>query len=399
MKGDNWIWGIYWILIIVSIVEMASATSRLTWRTETNDNPLYDHTSNLVAGFFACVFLFENLISKRTGWIKAIGIIAYVLGVVLMAALPLFGREVNGAKRDIFHIQPVELCKLGLVLVLCFIVTIKNADLQRMFGFLRYKTDKRKFFIIAAIIGAAVLPVAIQNLSSALILCFVSAGILLLAGNTKIKYLVNTLLFALVIGGVGISMLYGLHSYHISNHESLSLPSFAKRAHTWENRIFDGDPTPLWEQTTNDDNMQVMYAHMAIANSNGMGTFIGNSVMRDHLPEAYSDYIYAIIFEETGIIGALFVMILYFVLFFRCYYLSLQTDDPFKRLVLVALPLLIIIQALIHMGVCTDAMFVTGQPLPLISRGGMSIFGTSACFGILFGLTANIQREQMKRNE
>ncbi len=120
--------------------------------------------------------------------------------------------------------------------------------------------------------------------------------------------------------------------------------------------------------------------------------------MRDYLPEAYSDYIYSIIFEELGILGASLVMLLYFILFWRCYRLSRKTEDQFKRLVMISLPLMIVIQALMHIGVCTDAMFVTGQPLPLISRGGMAIMSTSAIFGLLFGLSYDIIREENNRN-
>lgn len=397
MKGDNWIWGIYWVLLFISVIEMASATSRLTWRTETTDNPLFEHTKMLITGFFALVFLLQNLTSRRVSLLKVGGVLLYATGIVLMALLPFFGREVNGAKRDIFHIQPVELLKIGLILLLVFLVSIRNVELQRRFAWIRNYTDVKKYLILITLIGLACFFIMLQNLSSALILGATCFGIMLL-GGIKLRYLLSTIAGGVVIGGLFLGALYGLHAYHMSNGSRIEL-GFASRANTWESRIFDGDDTPLWEQRINDDNMQVMSAHMAIANSNGVGTFVGNSVMRDHLPEAYSDYIYAIIFEETGVLGAAVVMLLYFVLFFRCYYISLKTNDLYKRLLMVALPLLIIIQALIHMGVCTDAMFVTGQPLPLISRGGMSILSTSACFGILFGLSANIMNEQAKTEQ
>jgi cell division protein FtsW len=138
---------------------------------------------------------------------------------------------------------------------------------------------------------------------------------------------------------------------------------------------------------------------MAIANSYPLGRFIGNSKMRDFLPEAFSDYIFAIIFEEGGPLMALFVLLLYLILFVRCYVLSRRTESPYIRLIMLGLPLIIVIQALIHIGVCTGAMFVTGQPLPLISRGGSSIIGTSISFGILLALSRIIRQEQLERAE
>lgn len=394
MKGDNWLWGVYCALVFISVIEMASATSRLTWRTESTDNPLYEHTKMLIFGFFAFVFLFQNFTSRHVNLIKVLGVLAYVVGIVLMALLPIFGREVNGAKRDIFGVQPVEICKLGLVVVITAITALKDADLQR-FVLFRNHTKRKKFYLMLALTGVACLGIFSQNLSSCLILGAASFSIMFLGGVSP-KYLGLSLAVLGVAGSLFLGSLYGLHAYHMSNNGARIELGPLNRAHTWEHRIFDGDTTPLWEQKINDDNMQVMYAHMAIANSDAVGTFVGNSVMRDHLPEAYSDYIYAIIFEETGVAGAAIVMGLYFLLLFRCYFISLKTEDPFKRLLMVALPLIIIIQALVHMGVCTDAMFVTGQPLPLISRGGMSVLATSVSFGFLFGLSANIANEKNK---
>ncbi|MDO4497482.1 MAG: FtsW/RodA/SpoVE family cell cycle protein, partial [Bacteroidales bacterium] len=347
MKGDSWVWGIYIVLLFISVVEMASATSRLTWRADTADNPLYEHTQFLIAGFFGLVFPLQNLLSRNVSWLKYLGVLGYVVGIVLMGLLPFFGRMVNGARRDIFHIQPVEIVKVGLILLLVSMVTIKFTDPNRRFDWYHRLKESRKYWVMLGVIGLACFLIMLQNLSSALILGATCFGIMLL-GGVKLKYLGWTVLTVGLLGSIFYGGLYGLHAYHVSNGSKLSL-GLLERANTWEDRIFDGDPTPLWEQRINDDNMQVMSAHMAIANSNGMGTFVGNSVMRDHLPEAYSDYIYAIIFEETGILGAAIVMLLYFILFFRCFYLSLKTQSPYKRLLMVALPLLIIIQALIHM--------------------------------------------------
>lgn len=400
MGGDTWIWGIYWALIFISIVEIASASSRLAYKEITNDNPLMRHTLFLIIGFFVFCMGLQSLTRANIKWVQWAGRLGYALGVVLMALMPIIGRKVNGAARDVCGIQPVELCKVGLIIVLCMAITAKD-EVYKRWPFFKKNLEQRRYYFLLVLIGLATLPIMLQNLSTALILGFSSLGIMFI-GKVNGKYLLRTIGGVAAIAFAFLSMLYGLHFLNQSkedgggsHHTSLGI---IDRANTWEKRIFDTNSVPLYEQKLNDENMQEMCAHMAIANSNGIGKFIGESQMRDYLPEAYSDYIYSIIFEETGILGAAIVMALYFILFWRCYRISLLTDDPFKRLLMVGIPLMIVIQALIHMGVCTDAMFVTGQPLPLISRGGMSSLATSACFGIMFGLSYDIMRENRNKN-
>lgn len=393
MRGDAWIWGIYWFLFIISIVEISSATSSLAYRASTNDNPLVRHTMFLVFGFFFLVLIFQALASRRPKSIEYIGWFSYIVGVVLMLLMPIFGHEVNGAKRDILGVQPVEFCKLGLIISLCSVINMKDESLYR-WKFFRSRTKLHRYYLMLAMIFLAAFPILLQNLSSALILGLVSLFIMYL-GNVKLSYLLKTLGMLAALGGLFLLLLFWLHNVNLGRTEDVNL-GILQRANTWEHRIFDKDEVPLVEQEINDDNMQEIYAHMAIANSDVYGKFFGNSQMRDYLPQAYSDYIYAIIFEETGITGAIIVMLVYFILLWRCYKISLRTQDPVKRLLMLGIPLLIIVQALIHMGVSTGAMFVTGQPLPLVSRGGMSILGTSVCFGILCGLSHSIQKEVRK---
>lgn len=399
MGGDHWIWGVYWILVFISIVEIGSASSRLAYRELANDNPLMRHTTFLAVGFFLFGMGLQSLTRANIKWVKLFGMTSYVAGVILMALMPIFGRRINGAARDIFGIQPVELCKLGLIIVLCMAIAAPKTAFTR-WPIFRKSTELRRFIFLLLLIVMAATPIALQNLSSALILGIAALGIMFV-GEVNGKYLIRAIISIGIVAGIFLGLLFGLHILNKSqeeaggaHHTDIGLLS---RANVWEQRIFDGSSIPLWEQKINDDNMQVMYAHMAIANSNAIGRFVGESQLRDHLPEAYSDYIYCIIFEELGVIGAAVVMLLYFILFWRCYRISKKTDNTFKRLLMIAIPLLIIIQAMIHIGVCTDAMFVTGQPLPLISRGGMAILSTSACFGILFGLSHDILREEQNR--
>lgn len=395
LKGDQWIWLVYGTLVIISVLEIASASSRLATRALTNDNPLASHTLKLILGFFFCVLIGQNLAIKRIGAVKGLGVIAFILGLLAMILMPFFGRSINGAQRDIFGLQPVEILKLGLVITLCLLVSLKDAFFQQRWSVMREHTQLKRFWIAIIIIGAACFFILLQNLSTALILGATSLAILFMAGINW-KWLIKLILALSVVGGIGLGGLYAVYSIGENQGHDVNL-GLLNRANTWANRLFEKDEIPLWEQRVSDDNMQVMYAHVAIANSEVHGQFFGNSQMRDFLPEAYSDYIYAIIWEETGIVGAALVMILYLFLLWRCYRIALKADNSFDRLLITAIPLMIVIQAFIHMGVCCDAMFVTGQPLPLISRGGMSTIVTSAEFGLLFGLSHRILKKYNAR--
>lgn len=394
MGGDNWIWGTYWILVFISIVVSASASSTLAYKQITNDNPLAKHTTYLLVGFIISTLLVQSLTRVKVSYAVLGGVLCYIGGMILMCLLPFFGHAHQGAAREIFGIQPVEILKTGTLILLCKLITIEDSTYSR-FSWFKVHTQGRRFILLLVIVGLAALPIAIQNLSSALILIIAAFGIMF-AAQLKPKYMWKTVFWGLVAGGAMLAALGGLHMINSDKPDHRTdLGRFLNRANTWESRIFDsGSDIPLYEQRIGDKNRQVIYAHMAIANSNATGRFIGESQLRDYLPEAYSDYVYCIIFEEMGVLGGMLVMSLYFLLFIRCYFLSKQTNDQLKRLLMIGLPLAIIVQALIHIGVCTDAMFVTGQPLPLISKGGMSAVMTTVIFGILAGLSHNIKREK-----
>ena len=394
MRGDSWIWGIYWLLFFISIVEMFSASSRLVYKSLTSTDPVFRHMEFLFWGLGA-VLVFQSFSAKA---IRNWGILLYILGIGGLVALFFMGRSVNGAIRDVAGLQPAEICKVGLMMTLCLAITTKDEFYYR-FSFFRTKTELRRFILYLGIAALVALPILTQNLSTALIIGMATLSVMWV-GGVKAQYIRFILVIIGIAGGVFATALWGLHKWDESNisagQTTVNLGPL-DRAHTWASRIFDKDEIPLADQKPNDDNAQVIHAHMALANSYPFGKFIGNSQLRDLLPEAYSDYIFAIIFEETGFLGALFVMLLYLVLLGRCFYLAGKTEDLYVRLLMIALPTIMAIQALMHIGVCTDAMFVTGQPLPLISRGGSSILFTSVSFGIILALSRIVKTEREKR--
>jgi len=175
-----------------------------------------------------------------------------------------------------------------------------------------------------------------------------------------------------------------------------SMPKMFDRAYTWVGRI-DRFKTEKKDEkskyTITDENRQVQHGRIAIARGGAVGVFPGNSIERDYLPQAYSDFIYAIIVEEMGLFGGIFVILLYLVLLFRAGRIATKCATVFPALLVIGLSLMIVIQAFISMSVATSLGPVTGQPLPLISRGGTSILITCIYFGIIFGVNRQIKEE------
>lgn len=397
MRGDKHIWSVYIALFCLSTVEIYSATSQLAYKSQSDSDPAFSHIKFLLIGLIA-VLMAQSMSLKS---MKAWGKMVWVAAVVLAAITPFFGVEQKGATRSLMGIQPVELCKLGVTMALCAAITAKDSA-YHLFTWFRTDTEYRRYWFYLFLIVAATLPITFQNLSSGIIVGLASLGIMFL-GRVNGKYLWLTLL---VIAVLGCGFWASLKAAHESNAKGLTdiesveqvqpeslFERKIKRFSTWTKRIFDDSTTPLWEEAVNGEKSQEVCAHMALVNGYPFGRFIGNSKLRDFLPEAFSDYIFAIIFEELGPFGALCVLCLYLYLLLRCILLSRLTQNTYIRLMMVSLPLIMIIQALIHIGVSTGAMFVTGQPLPLLSRGGSSIVGTSISFGLMLALSRLIQQE------
>jgi cell division protein FtsW len=174
------------------------------------------------------------------------------------------------------------------------------------------------------------------------------------------------------------------------------MPKLFDRAYTWVARI-DRFKTESKDESSKyiitDDNLQVQHGRIAIARGGVFGVFPGNSVERSFLPQAYSDFIYSIIVEEIGLVGGIFVILLYLMLLFRAGRIATLCTTVFPALLVIGLALMIVIQAFISMSVATSLGPVTGQPLPLVSRGGTSILITCIYFGIIFGVTRQLSEE------
>jgi cell division protein FtsW len=386
---DKVYWVLFAVLIIVAILALFSASSTLAFEKDSSTlGPIMEQILFIVMGV-GLAFVLQFFPSKL------IRVVSYAgLGISIIFLLLTFtsmGVEINGAKRwlRLFGIvfQPSELAKLTLLLVV--------GDLLSR---IKTKEDQKKYFFIVLALTVVVCGlILVGNLSTALLLGGVVFLLFFLA-RVHIKYWGTTLLIAvvmLVIGYFFIEAVYIKPGRHVDG--------VMKRATTWVGRIDDMIAewnTPNEEFKLTDDNYQRTISKVAIARGgvSPVGVLPGNSQERNFLPQAFADYIFAIIVEESGIVGAVFLMLLYLAILFRSCLSSSKYADYAAMLMVMGLALMITCQALVSMMVAVGIGPVTGQPLPMISRGGTSVLITSLYFGIIM-CVAREQNELHSRQQ
>lgn len=384
---------VYWLLfvtiIIVAVLALFSASSALAF--ENNGSPLAPIAEQIlfiiVGVGLAFIIQFIPSMFIRVASYLALGISV----VLLLLTFTSMGVEVNGAKRWLrifgFVFQPSELAKLSLILVVSDLLS-------------RIKTEqdqKKYFFIVLAITVFVCGLILIGNLSTALLLGGIVFLLFFLA-RVHFKYWGTTLLAVIVLLFFGY--LFVKKVYVDPNRE---VEGVMKRTTTWVGRVDNmlaewQHPVSQYELT--DDNYQRTIAKVAVARGgvSPVGVLPGNSQERDFLPQAFADYIFAIIVEESGIIGAVFLMLLYLAILFRSCLSSSKYADYAAMLMVMGLALMLTCQALVSMMVSVGIGPVTGQPLPMISRGGTSVLITSLYFGIIM-CVAREQNELQARQK
>lgn len=399
-RPDTYIWGVYLFLLLVSIVELFSASS-----TEvTSGNvyaPLIRHGVFLALGL-GIVLSFQKVhysVFRKL----AMPLALISLGLLLFASFA--GVSINGAQRAIrvmgMTIQPPEIVKLTAILLLTQVL----ARYQEPGGV------SMKGLVIASIIvftfGGLILPNGLTNL---VILMGACLCMLAIAGIRMKKLAVVIGIYA-VVGG----MVWGVRSMSKSDPEfdamteqtsemtaasaeQKELPKMG-RLETQMNRVkrFMAGVSP--NDTIDDLNRQVIFSKFALANGGLSGRGPGNSRESARLPLAFSDYIYSIVVEDTGLIGGLILLALYLCLLGRAGIIASRCSRAFPALLVMGCALLIVLQALIHMAIVVGLVPVSGQPLPFISKGGTSILVMSAAIGMMlsvsrYGTTKGNKKQQ-----
>ena len=367
---DKTYWTVFILLVVIAVIELFSASSTLAFKTGSLLGPVWHQVKFILIGA-VIGFVVQLFPSKfvRWGGYALLGVAAICLYLMIIPGSP-FVSTINDAERWFkifgFSFQPSELAKLGLIIVVADRLSQAHDEQELVREF--YRTLGLSAFII--------FPILLGNLSTALLLGGVVFLMWFLA-RVPLKYLGGIMAIAVI---VLVSGYFIVEFGYVRAHRQMTGPF--KRAITWVGRI---DKFVADDDVDAEDDYQRNHATLAIARGGAspLGVLPGNSVERNFLPLAYADYIFAIIVEETGIIGALALIILYVVILFRACYTSSKYADYGAMLMVMGLALMLTSQAFVSMAVAVGLGPVTGQPLPMVSRGGTSVLVTSLYFAIL----------------
>jgi cell division protein FtsW len=297
--------------------------------------------------------------------------------------------------------QPSEIAKGTIVLATAQILSA----MQRENG-----ADKKAFKYILCIVVPIALLIMVENLSTAALLCSV-VYLMMFIGRVPAFQLIK--LAGVVIGLALVGLLLIMAVGNDNNvavdkaqteqvasapKEKSKIEKLLHRADTWKSRIkkFSNKEVITPDQYDLDKDAQVAHANIAIVSSNIIGKGPGQSVERDFLSQAFSDFIFAIIIEELGILGATGVVFLYIVLLYRTARIASRCENNFPAFLAMGLALLLVIQASFNMLVAVGIAPVTGQPLPLISKGGTSTIINCAYIGVILSVSRSAKKRELK---
>ncbi len=366
IKGDKYIWALVTILSLVSIVLVYSSSSHLAFAFKQGNTFIFliKHVIHLGIGFFI-MFALSRIPFK---YFYNSSILIFWLSIILIIWAISGGETIDGANASRwvriagFTFQPSELAKVAL-----FVLLARNL--------VHYKdilySFKKSFVPILGPVILICLLILPSNFSTAAII-FLISFLILFIGQYSLKAL-GAMLF---IGVASLSIFYATVT---------AFPGISNRVSTWKSRI---------ESFANDSskgNYQVNHAKTAIARGGLWGTGPGKSVQKYFLPQSSSDFVYAVIVEEYGRVGGLFVIILYVLLLIRILRVASRCQDHFALLMVIGLGLSIVSQAFINMAVAVNLLPVTGQTLPLISAGGSSVWMTCAAIGLILSVSNSIK--------
>jgi len=362
IQGDKAIWAVVALLAVFSFLPVYSASSNLVYvvGNGTTTGHLLKHGLLLVLGFG----IIYGVHKIPAHFFKGLSIIAMPVVLLLLAYTLAQGTTIDGANASRWIRIPVvgisfQTSNLAGVVLMIYVARYLTKIKDRE---IRFKESILPLWAPVFLVILLILP---ANFSTAGILFFM-VMVLSFLGGYPLKYL------------LGIS-LAGLLSLCFFVLLARAVPDlFPNRVDTWMSRI-----ESFWDPTDTEADYQIEKAKIAIANGGLLGNGAGKSVMKNFLPQSSSDFIYAIIIEEYGLIGGLALMFFYLLLLFRIVVVANANETVFGKLLVVGVGLPIVFQALINMAVAVELFPVTGQTLPLISSGGTSIWMTCLAIGII----------------
>ncbi|MBK0380720.1 FtsW/RodA/SpoVE family cell cycle protein [Mucilaginibacter segetis] len=360
VKGDRWIWLIVILLSLLSLLAVYSATGTIAYKHNTGaESYLMKHMAMLFGGI-ALMYISHRLDYR---WYAGISKLLMIITIPLLLYTLVFGNHVNDASRWIaipgtgLTFQTSDLAKLALITYLARTLSRKQENIKNV---------KQSFIPIMGSVCLVFVLIAWANLSTALMLFGVSI-LLLIMGRISVKQIS-------VVCVAGMVLLAGIML-------------LGPRRHMYLTRI---DTFMHPEKADPDKSFQSDHSKIAIATGGVFGKGPGNSTERNYLPHPYSDFIYATIVEEYGIVGGFALVGIYLFLLYRCIKIVTKAPKAFGALLAAGLSFSLTIQAFANMAVAVGLGPVTGVPLPLVSMGGTSILFTSIAFGIILSVSRDI---------
>ncbi|MFI5133942.1 MAG: FtsW/RodA/SpoVE family cell cycle protein [Chitinophagales bacterium] len=387
-KGDKVIWALVVLLTLVSLLAVYSATGSLAYKNYRGNTEIYLFKQIAFIVFGILVIYFAHRINYT--FYSKVAQVLYILSIPLLVYTLFFGVRMNEGSRWIrlpfinMTMQTSDLAKLALFMYLARLIS-KKQDMIKDF--------KKGFLPLMIPVAITCILIAPANLSTAMLLG-ASCLMLLFIGRAKMKHIVITI-------GLALLPLLFLVMAAVIRHKSGSdeITAVKKnstgifgRVNTWvgrvENFIYGG------KEADNDDVYQVNQAKIAIAKGGVLGVGPGNSTTRDYLPQAYNDFIFAIIIEEYGLAGGAFIVFIYLVFLYRCIRIFKRCPYAFGAFLALGLSFTLAIQAIINMAVTVNLFPVTGVTLPLVSMGGTSFIFTCLSIGIILSVARNVEQEE-----
>jgi len=372
IKGDKVIWAVVILLSVFSLLAVYSSTGTLAYKYQ-GGNTEYYMLKHFIILFMGLVFMYLAHKIKYV-YFSPVFQIALWISIPLLFLTLLFGLNLNDAKRVLplpFNLtfQTSDLAKLTLIIYLARMLTKKQDNIKD------FRSAFVPLMLPILIVVFLILP---ANLSTAAMLFTISL-VLLFIGRINMKYIFSMVGLGMVALVIFIFIL-------------LQLPNDQQgRLMTWKNRIENF-------ASGKGDNYQAEQAQIAIASGGILGKMPGNSTQRNFLPHPYSDFIFAIIVEEYGLLGGSFMVLLYLILLFRAVIIVTKIPQTFGAFLTIGVAFSMVFQAMINMGVAVGLLPVTGQPLPLVSMGGTSIWFTSLSLGIILSVSKEVAKKAEKQD-
>ena len=387
-KGDKVIWIIFLFLCLISVVEVFSAASTLTYKSGDHWGPITQHSVILMVGA-VIVVLVHNIPCKFFSVLPFFLLpISCVLLLIVMGMGIITGDRVNGAARWMtffgIQFQPSELAKMAVIIVTAFILSKFQEE---------ESAHPKAFKYIMWIIGIVFILIAPENGSTAALLAGV-VFLMMIIGRVPWKQLGK------LVGTVGLALTLLVSVIVIIPPSVYENVPGTHRFSTWQSRIkgfFEDKGAIPAAKFDIDKDAQVAHANIAIATSHVIGKMPGNSVQRDFLSQAFSDFIFAIVIEELGLLGGAFIVMLYLWLLIRAGRIAKRCDKHFPAFLVMGIALLLVSQAMLNMMVAVGLFPVTGQPLPLISKGGTSTLINCAYIGMILSVSRYVADKEAKR--